>query len=192
VTTEQVIVLAFLAGAFVAGWLARAAVGGRPRDDARASAAVQSLLDHYANPRATPPATVDREPVSLANRLGGAMQEGRRELSRAIRAYHAAVVRSRGDRRDTDSGQGTLEVLAGALVALSEAVEHAARELEPHHPLTQKLHGTGMELRRLAEDVTRHSEEPELPTGVFDRLEQNLISTATIVFAPRRPQANAS
>jgi hypothetical protein len=172
VTTEQAIILAFLAAAFVAGWAARAIVGAVRRPE--------------ASPAKAEPKAVVESPLR-----GGPAHESRHELERAIRAYHAAVVRSRPIGKHDRSDESTLESLAGALVALSRAVDHESRELAARHPLTERLQNTGLELRRLADDVMRHSREQELPAGVFDQLEQNLISAASMIFAPDRLEVRA-
>jgi hypothetical protein len=96
------------------------------------------------------------------------------------------VVLSLGEGGNGGGGGSTLETLAETLVALSRAVEGVSGELGAGHPLSERLYGTALELRRLADDVMRHSPEQELPAGIFDRLEQQLISAASMVFTPDR------
>jgi hypothetical protein len=175
VTTEQLIILALFAAAFLAGWIARALIGGGSRAGAS-------------------PRMAKGEPArgSVGQRFEGAVHESRHELARATHAYHAAVVRSLRNGKESGSSESSLEALAGALVALSRAVDHASTELEAQHPLSEKLQSTGLELRRLADDVMRHSRERELPTGVFDQLEQHLISAASIIFTSDRLKPRAT
>jgi hypothetical protein len=252
-TTEQIIILGFLALAFFAGWVARALVGSA-RDEtrewqekARAAKAAGEEAPPYqareyltqdtfyglhhahrggergiavsggerraaasrgergapaggversasaaAAAATTPAAGVEPVPVPAARSFAVAVHQSRDELGRAIRAYHAAVVRTLRNGSDRDSGQGTLEALSGALVALSRAVEHESRALEAEHPLTERLQRTGVELRRLADDVMRHSRGPELPAGIFDQLEQHLISAASMILTQNRLQAETT
>jgi hypothetical protein len=114
----------------------------------------------------------------------------RDELARAVRAYHAAVVRTFRNGADQQSGQSSLEALSIALVSLARAVDHEARALGPEQELTAKLQSTGSELRRLADDVMQHSQR-ELPAGVFDQLEQHLISAASMILEPARQPSYA-
>jgi hypothetical protein len=149
-TTEQAIVFGFIAAAFLFGWLARAGMEWASRSRRRSEAA-------------------DR----LSERVESAAEETRRELERAIRAYHATVSR-----------EGTLDSLAHALYALALAVGHASDEVEQDLPLAERLRKTGAELRVLAEDVMAASTAPEVPTGVLDRLEQELGSAVSTLLVP--------
>jgi hypothetical protein len=194
-TTEQIIILGFLALAFLAGWVARALVGGARQGAGREPVAVAGAPEPIPAMVASEPepdpavAAGAPEPVEAAPAFEVAVHQSRDELGRAIRAYHAAVVRTLRNGSGRDSGQESLEVLSGALVALSRAVDHESRVLEVEHPLTERLQRTGVELRRLADDVMRHSRERELPAGVFDQLEQHLISAASMILTPDRLQA---
>jgi hypothetical protein len=209
VTTEQVVILGFLALAFLAGWIARALIGGGRAARSEASARegrVERGQAAGSEPAggigragglgpaggSEPARTVEPAPASVTQRFPGAVHDSRDELARAIRAYHAAVVGTLGNGSDHASGQSTLEALAAALVALSRAVDHASGELEAAHPLTGRLQSTGVELLRLADDVMRHSRERELPAGVFDQLEQHLISAASMILSPDRLQPRAA
>jgi hypothetical protein len=185
-TTEQIIILGFLALAFLAGWVARALVGGVRQGRGREPALVAS------EPEPAPVVASGPEPIPAAQSFEVAVHQSRDELGRAIRAYHSAVVRTLRNGSGRDSGQESLEALSGALVALSRAVDHESRALDAEHPLTARLQRTGMELRRLADDVMRHSRERELPAGVFDQLEQHLISAASMILTPSRLQAEAA
>ncbi len=149
-TTEQAIVFGFIAAAFLFGWVARAGMEWSSRSRRRSEAS-------------------DR----LSERVDGAAEETRRELERAIRAYHATVSR-----------EGTLDSLAYALYALALAVGHASDEVEQDLPLAERLRKTGVELRALAEDVMAASAAPEVPTGVLDRLEQELGSAVSTLLVP--------
>jgi hypothetical protein len=182
-TTEQIIILGFLALAFLAGWVARALVGG-----ARHGRGYEPVT--VANEPESVQVASEPEPAPAAKSFEVAVHQSRDELGRAIRAYHSAVVRTLRNGSGRDSGQESLEVLSGALVALSRAVDHESRVLEAEHPLTERLQRTGVELRRLADDVMRHSREQELPAGVFDQLEQHLISAASMILTPSRLQAH--
>jgi hypothetical protein len=168
-TTEQLIILAFLAGAFAAGW---------------ATHALTDLWDRRGR-GGTSFATPSRLDLGRPDLV----DETRRELGHAIRAYHAAVTISVAEREGWDgaTGEATLDVLARALVALAAAVDHAWIELEAEHPLAQALRQSGLELRRLAADVIEHTREERLPNGVSDRLEQQLMSAASAILA--RPRA---
>jgi MoxR-like ATPase len=174
VTTEQLIILGFLALAFLAGWIARALVGRvvnrlSPKGPVPAPASERSEI--------APPAARD---------FKAAVRLSRDELAHAVRAYHAAVVRTFRNGADGQSGQSSLEALSVALVSLARAVDHEARALGPEQELTARLQSTGSELRRLADDVMQHSQR-ELPAGVFDQLEQHLISAASMILEPSRP-----
>jgi NAD(P)-dependent dehydrogenase (short-subunit alcohol dehydrogenase family) len=149
-TTEQGIVFGFIAAAFLFGWLARAGTEWATRSRRRAEAADK-----------------------LAERVESAADESRRELERAIRAYHATV-----------SDKGTLESLAQALYALALAVGHASGEVEHDLPLAGRLRQTGEELRNLAQDVMTYSSAPQIPTGVLDQLEQLLGSAVSTLLVP--------
>jgi hypothetical protein len=231
-TTEQLIILGFLALAFFAGWVARALVGGARHARGREPMAVANEPEPLpvgatSEPEPSPVATSEPEPVTVvstgpepikassdpervqvasgprpvpataasepepvpaAQSFEVAVHQSRDELGRAIRAYHSAVVRTLRNGSGRDSGQESLEVLSGALVALSRAVDHESRTLKAENPLTGRLQRTGGELRRLADDVLRHSRERELPAGVFDQLEQHLISAASMILTPSRLQ----
>jgi hypothetical protein len=186
-TTEQAIILGFFAAAFLAGWIAHAVVGRarRPRkaigpvDEGPVAPLPAQGLEH--------PAHGDRDDLaSSPPRYEQAVHGSRDELARATRAYHAAVVGSlEGDGRAPD--RTALEALAGSLLALARSVDHASQELDAQHPLKSKLHRMGDDLRRLADDVTRHSREREIPTPVFDRLEQHLIAAASMILGSDRP-----
>ena len=97
----------------------------------------------------------------------------RAELEHAIRAYHATV-----------SDAGTLENLAQALYALALAVGHASGEVDQALPLANRLRQTGEELRALAQDVMVYSTAQEVPTGLLDRLEQQLGSAVSALLVP--------
>jgi hypothetical protein len=202
VTTEQLIILGFLAAAFVAGWIAHALVGtARARTGSPGGLPPMSPGPAFRLPNvgfeerlrvdrrdALRSAAIDAPP---ARGFEGATRDSREELARANRAYHAAVV---GSLRDEDgrSGQAVFEVLATALAALSGAVDHASGELDPFDPVAGKLRGTAADLRRLADDVMRHARERELPTPILDRLEQHLISAASVIFASGRPRVGTA
>ena len=189
-TTEQAIILAFLAAAFVAGWIARALVGAVRREAGPAGREPEAIVPAPRSEEAVhspPPESAVPFPIPR-----GAVLESRHELARAIRAYHAAVVRTLRNGKYEGSGESTLEALAGALVALSRAVDHASAEMEGAHPLTERLQSTGVELRRLADDVMRHSREREVPAGVLDQLEQHLISAASMLLHRDRLQPRAA
>jgi hypothetical protein len=149
-TTEQAIVFGFIATAFLFGWLARAGMEWASRARRRADAADK-----------------------LSARVETAAEESRRELERAIRAYHATV-----------SEKGTLENLAEALYALALAVGHASGEVDPSLPLANQLRRTGAELRGLALDVMAYSTAQEVPIGLLDRLEQELGSAVSTLLVP--------
>jgi hypothetical protein len=77
VTREQLIVLSFIAAAFVAGWVARALTGlaaGKSRKRGEVGSG-------------RPPGLIDE-------RFEDALEESRRGIDRAIRAYHATVIRA--------------------------------------------------------------------------------------------------
>jgi hypothetical protein len=186
VTTEQLIILGFLALAFLAGWIARALVG---RVVSRLSSKEPVAAPESASHETTASAshgTSEIAPTS-ARDFKSAVRLSRDELARAVRAYHAAVVRTFRNGADQRSGQSSLEALSVALVSLARAVDHEARALGPEQELTARLQSTGSELRRLADDVMQHSQR-ELPAGVFDQLEQHLISAASMILEPARPQ----
>jgi hypothetical protein len=161
-TTEQGIVLGFIAAAFVFGWLARVLTEWASRSRRRNEAVVM-----------------------LTDRVESAADESRRELERAIRAYHATVASHLSDNAaDAGQGDGSLETLAHALYALALAVGHASGAVQQDLPLAGQLRQTGSELRSLAEDVMAYSSQPEVPNGVFDRLEQQLTSAASTLLVP--------
>ena len=149
-TTEQAIVFGFIAAAFLFGWLARAGMEWAGRSKRRAEASER-----------------------LTERVDSAAEESRRELERAIRAYHATV-----------SQEGTLDSLAHALYALALAVGHASDEVEHDLLLAERLRETGAELRALAQDVIAAPTAPEIPSGVLDRLEQELGSAVSTLLVP--------
>jgi hypothetical protein len=95
VTREQIIVLGFIAAAFLAGWVARALIGlaARRRADRHA------LLDE---------------------RLEGSFDERRRELDRALQAYHGTVARALGGRDAVDADE------AGPATDVGEALRSDA------------------------------------------------------------------
>jgi hypothetical protein len=180
VTNEQIIILALFAAAFLAGWVTHA-------------------LTAAASRRLRAPAPSNRNalvPVTLAaptaDRFEAAVDESRRELERAIRAYHTTVTLSLEDGGPASSPPTSLDVLVRALAALSIAVEHASRELEGDNALATKLHATGSELRLLAQEVLLHEADAELPPTIFDRLEQHLTTAAAVILAPGRLQPHTS
>ena len=185
-TTEQGIILGFLAAAFLAGWIAHAAVVWARRPREQVSTVPPTVHEPPPTVEEASP-TVDEAPLRASPpRFEHAVHGSRDELARATRAYHAAVVGSlEGNGRAAD--KTALEALAGSLLALARSVDHASKELDKQHPLRSKLHRMGDDLRRLADDVTRHSREAGIPTPVFDRLEQHLISAASMIFGPDRP-----
>ena len=173
-TREQLIILGLFAAAFVGGWVARALIDWRTR-------------------------TVLRTTGDVALPLRGlerAFGESRDELARAIRAYHATVAVSREHAGEDeaaidDPGHSTLEMLARALASLAIAVEHASSELDVHDPLADRLRHSGEDLRDLSLDVLMHSRQDQVPTSVFDQLEQHLMSAAAAIFTSTRPQPAA-
>jgi hypothetical protein len=162
-TTEQAIVLGFIAAAFVFGWLARAMTEWASRSRRRAKATAK-----------------------LTERVESAADESRRELERAIRAYHATVARHLGDDGvEQGSADGTLDTLAQALYALALAVGHASSEVQQDLPLAARLRQTGSELRTLAQEVLAYSTQPDpVPNGMFDRLEQQLTTAVSTLLVP--------
>jgi hypothetical protein len=166
-TREQVIILGFIAGAFVAGWLTRA------------------LTELRTRPARDAP---DRSPPPSA-RLGRAVGDSRRELERAIRAYHAAVSSTLENGGTGAPGESKLENLARALAAFATAVDRASAELGEDEPLAARLRASALELHELSLDLLLHPRGEELPI-VFDELEQNLISAASVIlpFTRRQPQ----
>jgi hypothetical protein len=182
-TTEQFIILAFLAAAFVAGWVVRSLVGmarnGAATRRGEAAAAAAAAAHRVAHPaqldarRAAPPPHPD----------------ARDEVSRAIRAYHAAVISSPPGGGKT--GARNLVTLAGALAALSRAVGEAADEAGGQESLHGRLVQLTDELRTLSDEVMVHSRELELPPSILDRLEQHLITAASTIFAPGSARATA-
>jgi hypothetical protein len=131
------------------------------------------------------------EPALPADRFERAVGDSKRELERAIRAYHATVSSVLEDGDAGSPGERKLEILARALSALASAVDHASGELDEGDPLAARLRASGLELRELALDVLVRSQREELPT-VFDELERNLISAATTILSSGRPQAQAA
>jgi hypothetical protein len=180
VTSEQAIVLGFIAAAFVVGWLTGALIG---RGSKQASPPDAGSIQVPEGVQALLPAV----------RLQGAVDESRRELDRAIRAYHAAIALWLEDGRARELvGEETLAALARSVYALAMAVGHAAEELAFDDPRADALRESGSDLRRLAEDVMLGSAEREDPAGVFDRLEQQLMTAASAILASGRLQAHAS
>jgi hypothetical protein len=204
VTTEQLIILGFLALAFLAGWIARALVGRVVSRLSQKEVTGEEVVAGTANGTQTrgPNGTQTRAPAAAAplptardfkatvrlgrDEIAAAVRLSRDELARAVRAYHAAVVRTLRNGADRQSGQSSLEALSIALVSLARAVDHESRALGPEQALSARLQTTGVELRRLADDVMRHSRQQELPAGVFDQLEQHLISAASMILEPSR------
>jgi hypothetical protein len=172
VTTEQLIVMGFIAGAFVIGWLARASIewAGRRRRRTQAEVTLSAGVPRHEE---------------LAS-------DTREELDRAIRAYNAAVgLQLKDGESSIESGKGALEILASSLYALSLSVRHASTEVSQDHPLARTLRDSGSELRRLAQDVLLYTSEPEVPNGVLDQLEQELMSAASVLLTPVRAPAQA-
>jgi hypothetical protein len=169
VTTEQAIILALLAAAFVAGWLTHAVTEARTREETK--------------PRPKTPHLRPEARVSLAD---GAVRRSRQELDRAVLAYQSAVVASVQNGNGGGSSKMSFERLAGALVGLVAALDRAAEELRTHHPLAEQLREAGLELKRLANAVRLHARDRELPTGICDQLEQHLLSAASSIFASSR------
>ena len=187
-TNEQIIVLALFAGAFLAGWVTHALTAAASRR-LRAPAPTVRI------------GAAEAADAAFDVRFKAAVDESRRELERAIRAYHTTVTLSLdGDGNGNGKEHGkaasspatSLDVLVRALAALSIAVEHASRELEGDDTLATKLHATGSELRLLAQEVLLHEADAELPPTIFDRLEQHLTSAAAVILAPARLQPHAS
>jgi hypothetical protein len=193
VTTEQLIILGFLALAFLAGWIARALVGRVvSRLGQGAASGHEAMVEAADATQKLAPAHVPESPLPVARDFKTAVRLSRDELARAVRAYHAAVIRTFRGGDDGQSGQSSLEALSVALVSLARAVDHEARALGAEQALTARLQSTGVELRRLADDVMRHSRQQDVPAGVFDQLEQHLISTASMILEPGRLQRQAS
>ena len=168
------IILGLFAVAFVGGWVTRALIDWRTRSALRAAARVALPL----------------------RGLERAFGESRDELARAIRAYHATVAVSRehygeDEAAIDDPGHSRLEMLARALASLAIAVEHASIELDAHDPLADRLRDSGEDLRDLSLDVLMHSRQDQVPTSVFDQLEQHLMSVAAAIFTSSRPQPAA-
>jgi hypothetical protein len=87
-TREQIIVLAFIAGAFLAGWVARALIGWALR---RASDLDAAAAGDGRPGRGRPLGHHDE-------RFTRALDESRRDLDRAIQAYHGVVAQALGGR----------------------------------------------------------------------------------------------
>jgi hypothetical protein len=117
-----------------------------------------------------------------ADRFERAISDGKRQLKRAIRAYHTTVSRTLAGAEMNNSGKSQLETLARSLSALAGAVDYAVTELDERDPLAARLRTSSLELRELALDVVAHSRREELAT-IFDELEQNLISVASTILS---------
>jgi hypothetical protein len=184
-TSEQTIILALLAAAFVAGWIARGSTSGGESEE----------TGEDLEPAAK------RQPVqepSPAEGFESAVRVSRQALDRAIGAYHTAVALWLREGEAGTASEAMFEVFARDLTALATAVDGVSAEFELRHPLSEKLRQSGSELRRLAVDVSAYSRERRLPTGVFDRSEQHLMSAASTISvctpeprtsrrSPRRP-----
>jgi hypothetical protein len=176
-TTEQIIILAFLAAAFLAGWAVRSLVElARRRDVGPAAAELPSSSGDGA---------VDANGARGVETNGDrrAHADVRDQVRRAIRAYHGAIVHSLPNGDESIAGARDLERLAGALVALSRAVGQSAEELRGNESLRARLERLAGELRTLGDEVMVHARGAELPPSVLDRLEQHLISAASTTFA---------
>ena len=91
-TTEQLIILGFLAAAFIAGWLARALIGRGDRAETAVESRSGEVMSEAANEAAN---GVGEAPTPvLDERLAGAIEATRRELDRAIQSHVAAVALS--------------------------------------------------------------------------------------------------
>ena len=111
-TTEQLIILGFLAAAFIAGWLARALIGRGTGPRRPSRAAPGRLMSEAANEAAN---GVGEAPTPvLDERLAGAIEATRRELDRAIQSHVAAVALSLAVR---ETGPGASRRLADEVSA---------------------------------------------------------------------------
>ena len=139
-------------------------------------------LTHALTAERQPPPDEPGARGTPADRFERAIGDGKRQLARAIRAYHTTI--SRGlENPDLDGARGSqLETLARALSALASAVDYAAVELDERDPLATRLRTSSVQLRELALDVVARTHREELPT-VFDELEQNLISVASTILS---------
>ena len=105
-TEEQLIVLGFLAAAFVVGWLARALIGRRDRDRSGTEPAAAAVTEEQ---------------------LRRAVEATRQELDRAIRSHVAAVALSLRAREGAapEPETGPVEEVAVEEVAVEEAAAEA-------------------------------------------------------------------
>ena len=91
-TTEQLIIIGFLAAAFIAGWLARALIGRRDRAETAVERPVGEAAGETASDAGDAPALVLDE--RLDEHLETAIEATRKELDRAIQSHVAAVALS--------------------------------------------------------------------------------------------------
>jgi hypothetical protein len=110
VTREQLIVLGFIAAAFVAGWVTRALTGLAVRG--------------RRNPEE---ARTDRRPGLLDARLEDALEKDSRRIDRAIRAYHDTVVHALTGRDPTASREARLAKEVGDALRSDAANESMRR-----------------------------------------------------------------
>jgi hypothetical protein len=128
VTREQLIVLAFIAAAFVVGWLTRALTG----------LAVEKRRDRKE-------ALTGGRPWLFDQRFKDALERDRRRIERAVRTYHETVVRAL-------TGE---DPAASRTESLAREVEEALRSDAANESMRRGIsHDRGADLTDLELDLT--------------------------------------
>jgi hypothetical protein len=169
VTSEQAIILAVIAAAFVGGWIVHALTGGP--------------AEHGADPAEPEPLLLEAEVNGRANGevvLADAVDHSREALDRAVTDYHAAVALWLRDGDASTASDAMFSLFGHDAVRLAHAVEDVSDVLA-EDPLCDELRTSGSELRRLGQEMIMLPRATTLPPEILDRSEDSLISAASAI-----------
>ena len=177
VTSEQAIILALIAAAFVSGWIVHALTGehAEPEGSEAAEPApepepVPFVVEAGANGRANGHEVV----------LADAVDNSREALDRAVTDYHAAVALWLREGDASTASHAMFSFFGHDVVQLAHAVEDVSDVLA-EDPLCDELRTSGSELRRLGQEMIMCPRGTRLPPEILDRSEDSLLSAASAI-----------
>jgi hypothetical protein len=195
VTSEQAIILALIAAAFVGGWIVHALTGEPAEQQDSGASEPEPPLVAGPPPEGPPvPASsrvdgglIEDERAGANGRANGhevvladAVHHSREALDRAVTDYHAAVALWLRDGDGSTASDAMFSLFGHDVVRLAHAVEDVSDVLA-EDPLCDELRTSGSELRRLGQEVIMCPRATKLPPEVLDRSEDSLLSAASAI-----------
>jgi hypothetical protein len=173
VTSEQAIILALIAAAFVSGWIVHALTGEHAEQEGSEAAEPEPapvVVEAGANGRANGHEVV----------LADAVDNSREALDRAVTDYHAAVALWLREGDASAASHAMFSFFGHDVVQLAHAVEDVSDVLA-EDPLCDELRTNGSELRRLGQEMIMCPRGTRLPPEILDRSEDSLLSAASAI-----------